>query len=59
MLLKNGAKQAELDWMIEQEDFPSGKSITKSDIQNWIDQNKIEVEEVEKGTTNPRAVNKK
>ena len=27
----------------------TGKSITKTDIQDWIDQNRIEVQEVEKG----------
>ena len=50
MLLKNGAKQAEMDWMGWDETFPDGKkSVTKADIQEWIDQNKIEVKEVEKG----------
>lgn len=50
MLLKNGAKQAEMDWMGFDEQFPDGKqSVTKADIQEWIDQNKIEVKEVEKG----------
>ena len=28
----------------------TGKSITKTDIQDWIDQNRIEVQEVEKGS---------
>lgn len=46
MLLKNGAKQAEMDWMGFDE-LP--EKLTKSDIQNWIDENRIEVEEVEKG----------
>ncbi|MFA6351434.1 MAG: JAB domain-containing protein, partial [Bacteroidales bacterium] len=48
MLLKNGAKQAELDYMDFDGTF-TGKSITKSDIQDWIDQNRIEVQEVQKG----------
>lgn len=46
MLLKNGAKQAELDWMGFDE-LPA--KLTKQEIQDWIDQNRIEVEEVEKG----------
>ena len=50
MLLKNGAKQAELDWMGWDERFPdSKKTITKAEVQDWIDRNKIEVEEVQKG----------
>jgi DNA repair protein RadC len=49
MLLKNGAKQAELDWMDYDGAFADKKSITKADIQQWIDQNRIEVEEVVKG----------
>ena len=48
MLLKNGAKQAELNWM-GWDDFASDINVvTKADIQDWIDQNRIEVEEVEK-----------
>lgn len=46
MLLKNGAKQAEMDWM-GWDELP--EKLTKADIQNWIDANRIEVEEVEKG----------
>lgn len=46
MLLKNGAKQAEMDWMGFDE-LPD--KLTKADIQNWIDENRIEVKEVEKG----------
>jgi hypothetical protein len=50
MLLKNGAKQAELDWMGFREQFPSVNSkVSKQDIQEWIDNNKIEIREVEKG----------
>ena len=48
LLKKNGAKQAELDWMDYDGTF-TGKSVTKDEIQDWIDQNRIEVEEVEKG----------
>lgn len=49
MLLKNGAKQAEMDWM-GFDDFTDGKnSLTKADIQDWINQNKIEVKEMTKG----------
>jgi hypothetical protein len=43
MLLKNGGKQAKLDWM-GWDDFASGKkSVTKNDIQNWIDENRIDI----------------
>ncbi len=45
MLLKNGAKQAEMGWMGFDE-LPD--KLTKTDIQEWIDKNRIEVEEVEK-----------
>lgn len=48
MLLKNGAKQAELDWMGFDEFSQDKKSLTKAEIQEWIDQNKVEVEEVVK-----------
>ncbi len=52
MLLKNGAKEAEMEWM-GWDEFASGKkSLTVEEIQDWIDQNKIEVEEVTKGVTN-------
>lgn len=47
MLLKNGAKQAELDWMDYDGTF-TDKTVTKDEIQQWIDENKIQVEEVEK-----------
>ena len=53
MLLKNGAKQAELDWMDYDGTF-TGKSVTKADIQQWIDENRIEVKEVEKGAYSNR-----
>ena len=49
MLLKNGAKQAELDWMGYDQEFPGNKPVTKEAIQNWINQNMIDVTEVEKG----------
>lgn len=49
MLLKNGAKQAELDWMGFDEFSQDKKSLTKQEIQEWIDGNKVEIEEVEKG----------
>jgi hypothetical protein len=53
MLIRNGAKQAEMDWMGFDETFPDGKKpITKADIQSWIDQNKIEIQEVQKGASN-------
>ena len=43
MLLNNGAKQAEMDWMGFDE-LP--EKLTKTDIQNWIEENRIEVQEV-------------
>lgn len=48
MLLKNGAKQAEMDWMGFDEFAEGKKSVTKTEIQDWINQNRIEVEEEEK-----------
>jgi len=51
MLLKNGAKQAEMDWMDFDGTFTE-KSVTKQEVQDWIDQNKIEVREVVKGVSN-------
>ena len=49
MLLKNGAKQAEMGWMGWDSQFANSKSITKAEIQEWIDGNRIKVEEVQKG----------
>lgn len=61
MLLKNGAKQAELDLMGFDEFSQDKKSLTKQEIQEWIDGNKVEIEEVEKGegqtTTNDAVMN--
>lgn len=51
MLLKNGAKQAEMDWMGFDE-LP--EKLTKADIQNWIDENRIEVQEVEKNQSDKK-----
>lgn len=49
MLLKNGAKEAEMEWM-DFDGFAEGKkSIAKAEIQDWINQNRIEVKEVVKG----------
>lgn len=49
MLLKNGASQAELDW-IGFDDFLKGKpKATKEEVYNFLEQNKIEVTEVVKG----------
>lgn len=52
MLLKNGAKQAEMDWMQFDEFVDGKKLLTRVDIQEWADQNKIEVQEVEKSDAN-------
>jgi len=43
MLLKNGAKQAEMDWMGFDE-LP--EKLTKTDVQKWIDENRIDIQEV-------------
>ena len=46
MLIRNGAKLAEMDWM-EWDKFVEGKtSITKDDILEWIYDKRIELEEV-------------
>jgi len=55
MLLENGAKQAEMDWMGFDDAF-TGKSVTKAEVQDFINQNRIEVKEVEKGKTIKRWV---
>ena len=49
MLLKNGAKQAEMEWYQFDEFAEGKKSLSRADIQDWIDQNRIEIKEVEKG----------
>lgn len=49
MLLKNGAKEAEIEWMGWEDFVDEKKSLTKADIQEWIDGNRIEVAEVVKG----------
>lgn len=51
MLLKNGAKQAEMDWMDFDSQFANQKSITKGDVQEWIEQNRIDINEVTKGAS--------
>ncbi len=55
MLLKNGAKQAEMDWMGWDEEFATKRTVTKSDIQQWIDENRINVKEVVIGGMKPKA----
>lgn len=55
MLLKNGAKEAEFEWMGWDEFVSDKKTISKVDIQQWIDENKIEIQEVEKGSVKPMA----
>jgi hypothetical protein len=52
MLLKNGAKQAEMDWMGWDETFKPDQKVTKADIQEWIDQNKVEIKEIILGEPN-------
>jgi hypothetical protein len=47
MLLKNGAKQAELDWMGWNEIAENKKSITKAEIYDWIERNRIDIKEVD------------
>ncbi len=48
MLLKNGAKQAELDWMGFDEFSQGKKSLTKQEIQQWINENKVEIQDINK-----------
>jgi hypothetical protein len=50
MLLKNGSKESELDWMGWDEFAKDKKSLTKGEIQNWIDGNKVEVKEIVKSS---------
>lgn len=60
MLLKNGAKQAELDWMGLDDLLNGKKSVTKSEIRDYIEANKIETKEVvydDKPTARIRGVN--
>lgn len=45
MLLKNGAKQTELDWMGYDEFMEGKKSVTREELQGFIDRNKVELEE--------------
>jgi hypothetical protein len=59
MLLKNGAKQAELDWMGFDEAFEGKATVSKAEVQQWIDENKIEVEEVSKGANDQFGVYEK
>lgn len=49
MLLKGGAKQAELDWMGWDEFVRDKKSVTKEELTDWAAQNKVQLEEVVKG----------
>lgn len=46
MLLKNGAKQAEMDWLGWDEHFEDKLAkVTKAEIQEWINQNRIDIQE--------------
>lgn len=49
MLLKNGAKQAELNWLGFDEAFAGQKTISRQDIRALIDENRINIEEVQLG----------
>ncbi|MCE5208986.1 MAG: hypothetical protein LLG42_11840, partial [Chloroflexi bacterium] len=54
MLMKYGAKQAELDFMGWRERFPEPlQKISKPDIQKWIDSNRIEIIDIQKERTTP------
>ena len=59
MLLKNGAKQAEMDWMGFDEFAAGKKGLTKAEVQQWINQNRIEVKEVVKGEERENPIIKK
>lgn len=49
MLLKNGAKEVELSWMGWNGFVEGRKSISKAEVQSWIEENKVQLEEVEEG----------
>ncbi|NOR88597.1 MAG: methyltransferase, partial [Bacteroidales bacterium] len=49
MLLKNGAKQVELDWMGFDEFSQDKKSLNKQEVSDWMEANKVELDEVVKG----------
>ncbi|MEL7589600.1 MAG: JAB domain-containing protein [Prolixibacteraceae bacterium] len=54
MLMRYGAKQAELDFMGWSEQFPEPlQKISKPDIQKWIDRNRIEVSDIQKERITP------
>ena len=51
MLLKNGAKEAEMEWMGWDEFVQGKKSFTKDEVRSWMEANKVDVKEVELATT--------
>ncbi|HCB60841.1 MAG TPA: hypothetical protein DHV29_08080 [Bacteroidales bacterium] len=54
MLMNSGAKPAELDWMGWDDNFnESGKIFTREDIQKWVDENRVEIEDITKGEIRP------
>lgn len=62
MLLNNGAKQAELDWMGWDDLVEMGnpnQSYTKEELRGWINQSRIEIEEVTNGAVNVPKVTEK
>jgi preprotein translocase subunit YajC len=48
MLLKNGAKQSEMDWMGLPEFLKENPKLTKSDLTKFVNENKVELKEVVK-----------
>lgn len=59
MLLRKGAKEAELNWMGFDEQFSSDQKVTRTELQEWIDENKVELEEVTKEKPSPEEAIKK
>lgn len=51
MLLKNGSKEAELTWMGFDDFVKDKKSLTKNDLTEFVNSNKVDVQEVVKGSS--------
>jgi len=54
MLVKNGAKQSEMDWLDLEGKFKDRKSVTREELQQHIDRSKIDIKEIDMSkTTDP------
>lgn len=58
MLLKNGSKEAELTWMGFDDFVKDKKSLTKNDLTEFVNSNKVDVQEVVKGEVRSRDLKK-